>query len=74
MAAGGLVHHCESARIPHSRQRLLNDSRGADVAVGERTLDKRIVRLRRLLTDAGCTHAIVTVRGQGYCLAPVRKE
>ena len=47
-----------------SREKLLDEVWGADVAVTQRTIDTHMKRLREKLGDAG--HLIDTVRGVGY--------
>lgn len=49
-----------------SRDVLLNQVRGLDADVFDRSIDLLVSRLRRKLADNGLADAIETVRGEGY--------
>jgi len=51
-----------------SREQLLDRVWGRDVYVDTRTVDVHVGRLRKVLTGAGATDPIRTVRGTGYAL------
>ncbi len=52
--------------VVFTRQQIVNDTKGADYAVTDRSVDVQIVGLRRKLGDEGLR--IETVRGVGYKL------
>lgn len=49
-----------------SRDALINQVRGMDAEVFDRSIDLLVSRLRRKLADNGLVGAIETVRGEGY--------
>lgn len=53
-----------------TRETYYREIRGIAYDGVDRTYDSRIMELRSLLAAAGCAHRIVTVRGEGYQLAP----
>lgn len=52
-----------------SREQLLEGLGGGKVHVTDRTVDAHVCRLRRKLSDAGCTHNVDPVYGVGYRFA-----
>lgn len=53
-----------------TRETYYREIRGIAYDGVDRGYDSRIMELRGLLAAAGCAHRIVTVRGEGYQLAP----
>ena len=58
----------------HSREQLLNQVWGAEVFVGERTVDVHIRRLRKALEENSAEQYIKTLHGVGYSLRFPEKE
>jgi DNA-binding response OmpR family regulator len=59
-----LLHLCSQPKLVHRRTTLMNHVWGAAVAVGTRTVDVHVRRIRRKLGDGAAI--IGTVRGVGY--------
>ena len=59
-----LLHLCRQPELVHRRTALMNHVWGAAVAIGTRTVDVHVRRIRRKLGDAA--DIIGTVRGVGY--------
>ena len=58
----------ENTNRVFSRQQLLDNVWGRESEVTERTVDVHVRRVRRVLTQGGYQHLLVTVRGSGYRL------
>ena len=56
----------DNARQVVSRNTLIEQARGADADIYDRTIDVQISRLRRKLHGAGSRELIRTIRGAGY--------
>jgi DNA-binding response OmpR family regulator len=59
-----LLHLCSQPKLVHRRTTLMNHVWGAAVAIGTRTVDVHVRRIRRKLGDGAAI--IGTVRGVGY--------
>jgi two-component system response regulator RstA len=54
-----------------TRERMFQELRGIEWDGSDRSIDTRVVRLRRKLGDVGCEHRYIkSIRGAGYLLVP----
>lgn len=62
---------CTPIGVPHSREELMQRSRGRSIGPFDRAIDVQIARLRKLIeTDAANPRILQTIRGFGYVLIP----